>query len=190
MPRSGHGPLIVVSGPAHCGKSSLVKVFLRHVCAQGWRVAGIFAEGHWENNRRSGFTLVDLGDGRRTPLARRAEDGTATGLPYVFIPEGLAAGRRALTLPRCAGADLVVVDEVGALELGGRGWAERLAPLLTQVDAWHLWVVQSACLEAVCRHWHLSPVLVVDASRPDAADRMIAFIQQRHHDELPGGLGG
>lgn len=151
--------------------------FLRQVRVLGWQVAGVLAEGHWEKGRRSGFSLVDLGDGRRTRLADRAKHAGTAGLPYIFHAEGVAAGRRALALSRCAGADLVVVDEVGALELGGRGWAECLAPLLTQVDAWHLWVVQSARLEAVCRHWHLSPVLVVDASRAGGVDRMVAAIQ-------------
>jgi hypothetical protein len=69
-----HGPLIIVSGPAHCGKTSLVAGLLPRLARQGWRVAGILAEGHRRNNRRiSGWfspggwsPFVTNGDCRRT----------------------------------------------------------------------------------------------------------------------------
>lgn len=164
LPIPPHGPLIIVSGAAHCGKTSLVKHLVQRLRRQGRRLAGILAEGHWCGGQRSGFTLINLSDGRRTPLANLINDCRPQDFPYAFRPEGLAAGREALALPRCATAELLVIDEIGSLEIHGGGWAELLVPLLNQSCLLQLWVVQSRWLETVCHHWQLTPTRIIDAS--------------------------
>jgi nucleoside-triphosphatase THEP1 len=176
--RENHGPLIIVSGPAHCGKTTLVTLLVSHLRDQGRQLAGILAEGQWRDQRRSGFTLVDLADGRRTLLAERIADCGPHAFPYAFHAEGLAAGYLALGPRRCAGADLVVVDEVGSLELRGAGWARNLGLLLRQCRSLQLWVVQAARVEAVCRKWQLSPVRVIDASQPQALDNLLITVEE------------
>lgn len=172
-----HGPLILISGRPHSGKSYLVAELLQQLRPLGWRIAGILAEGHWQNDRRSGFTLVDLSDGRRTPLAARIVGDDSQNPPYVFHASGIAAGYRALATERCARADLLVVDEVGCLELQGGGWADRLAPLLARPEAVHIWVVQSAWLPAVCRTWRLSPLRIITAIQDGALDQLREILQ-------------
>jgi nucleoside-triphosphatase len=170
-----HGPLIIVSGPAHCGKTSLVAALLPRLAQQGRRVAGILAEGHWRDNRRSGFTLIDLCSGRRTPLAGLMVDAGPQDFPYELNPKGLTAGRRALSSEDCFDADLVVVDEIGSLEVNGGGWAECLPVLLKRSGLAHLWVVQSRWLESVCAKWGLSPCAIIDAADSRALDRLTAM---------------
>ncbi|MEZ4598726.1 MAG: nucleoside-triphosphatase [Syntrophotaleaceae bacterium] len=174
--RGDHGPLILISGPPHIGKSSLVAELVRQLRALGWRIAGILAEGHWQNDRRSAFTLIDLSDGKRTPLAVRTDPAGSGGFPYAFYPEGLAAGRLALSLSHCAGADILVVDEVGSLEIQGKGWADHLRPLL-ELPVIHLWVVQSARVAGVCRRWGISPLHVICADETDATARLLKILQ-------------
>jgi nucleoside-triphosphatase len=171
-----HGPLIIVSGSAHCGKTSLVAALLPRLVQQGWRVAGMLAEGHWRDDRRSGFTLIDLRNGQRTPLARLVVDAGPQDFPYEFNPDGLIAGRRALSLENCFDADLVVVDEIGSLEVNGGGWAGCLPALLRRSGPMHLWVVQSRWLESVCAKWGLLPDAIIDAADPDARHRLAAMM--------------
>ena len=168
----------MISGPAHSGKTSLVASLLQPLCLNGWHVSGILAEGHWRAGRRSGFTLIDLGTGRRTPLADRVDTAHSGAFPYVFDPQGLAAGRHALAAACCAHVDLVVVDEVGRLEIGGQGWSDLLAPLLCGAPRMHLWVVQSAWMEAVCRKWRLSPAHIVDASDRGARPHLLTLFEK------------
>ncbi len=181
-PIISHAPLIIVSGPAHSGKTTLVNHLVRYLRRQGLQLVGILAEGHWCGERRSGFTLIDLSNGRRTPLADLVDNCGPNEIPYAFRAEGLAAGRQALALPRCAGADLLVVDEVGSLEVHGGGWSELLDPLLTQSRLLQLWVVQSRRLVAVCHHWQLTPIRIIDASAPDALVNLITTVEQVFSD--------
>ncbi len=152
-----HRPVIIVSGAAYCGKTSLLAAVLPQLVRQGWKVAGILAEGHWRDNRHSGFTLIDLTDGRRTPLADSVVDGGSQAFPYIFNPQGLLAGRKALTSTDCLAADLVVIDEIGSLEVNGGGWAGCLPSLLRPSGPPLHWVVQSRWLEPVCTKWEIEP---------------------------------
>lgn len=168
-----HAPLFIISGAPHSGKTSLLMALLQRMTARGWRGAGIVTEGHWQNGQRSGFTLIDLRDGRRTPLAVRQSraEGEAV-VPYRFFAEGMAAGKRALAHVGPAAADVAVVDEVGQLELRGQGWAGCLDGLLALPVRAHLWVVKSSCVTAVCLRWRLRPCQVVEAGDPGAVDRL------------------
>jgi nucleoside-triphosphatase THEP1 len=93
-------------------------------------------------------------------------------------------------LSRCAGADLLVIDEVGSLELRGAGWADVLPPLLDRCRLPQLWVVQSAWLEAVCKKWQLHPIRVIDASTPHALDDLTASAQKLLADSSSPPLHG
>ena len=172
-----HAPVIIVSGTAHCGKTSLLAAVLPQLVRQGWNIAGILAEGHWRDNRRSGFTLIDLSNGRRTPLAKSVVDGGPHAFPYIFNPQGLIAGRQALTLTDCFAADLVVIDEIGSLEVNGGGWAGCLPALLRPSGPPLLWVVQSRWLELVCAKWEIAPEAIIDAADPAATGRLCGLLE-------------
>jgi len=172
-----HAPLFIITGASHSGKTSLLFALLERLAGRGWHAAGIVTEGHWQDGERSGFTLIDLQSGRRTPLAvRRPRDETGAVVPYRFYPEGLAAGKQALAHIHPATDGLAVVDEVGQLELRGQGWAQCLDRLLNLPVRAHLWVVKSSCVTAICRRWHLQPRQVVTAGNVQEEDRLIVSL--------------
>lgn len=98
--------------------------------AAGKQPGGICAVGLWENGLRSGFDLVDLSGGARSPLCRRGASGAVRAGEFGFFAAGLSAGEAALSRKGLAGAGVVFVDEVGFLELEGGGWAPALERLL------------------------------------------------------------
>ncbi len=151
---------------------------LNRVCslrAAGKSVAGIAAKGLWADGVRSGFDLTDLGSDITTPLCRRIPDGGLKyGIPFSFDRTGLEAGFRALSPDVCRNADMVVLDEVGVLELSGKGWAACLEPLLRTCGPNLVWVVQSALVIRVCQVWNLTPQAIISAKEPDALKRLEA----------------
>lgn len=174
--RTGRSSVIILTGECRSGKSTLLFALLRSLRRERFKVAGIIAEGLWENGMRSGFNLLDLQSGALTPLCRRVtEDGPRRTTPYVFFEEGMAAGERALSIRQCAGADLVIVDEIGPLEIRGEGWAPCLSPLLALERPLHLWVVRHTCLGEVRRIWGLDDAEVVDVKEAGAARLLKSF---------------
>jgi iron complex transport system ATP-binding protein len=116
-------PLLVITiltGPVGSGKTTFLERSLpslreRHPNLDGYLSLRVLADGE-----TAGYDLRDLRTAARTPLLRRRgdADGPRVG-PYVLLPRGLAAAGEIIR--RGDPADLLIVDEVGPLELAGGG---------------------------------------------------------------------
>jgi nucleoside-triphosphatase THEP1 len=113
-------PVIVLTGSPGSGKTTMLRKILRRLDDAGWSVAGLIQPGIFENGAKVGFLVKDLGTGEEAPLARRTSRETGSyGTAFEFDAEGLALARTALeSAPRDA---ILVVDELGPVELRGRG---------------------------------------------------------------------
>ena len=130
----------------------------RRVCPADWEVTKV------------GFEAVDGGSGERWPLARtdpstgpstssgrssghRPEiDGPRVG-PYSLDPAGLARALKVLERAISAGCDLLMVDEIGPLELEqGEGFAPILDLLPFEGPTHTLIVVRPALLDPLLLH--------------------------------------
>ncbi|NLO27124.1 MAG: hypothetical protein GX113_02930 [Actinobacteria bacterium] len=141
------GLIYVVTGEKGSGKSTVCARVARTVAKNDFVVAGLLTEriddGEWSASRR----VVDLRSGESRPLgseygecARRGRRavppaetrGMVTTDPLTpgwdFNAEAFAWADA--TLSQATPCDLLVVDELGPLELlGGRGWASALEVL-------------------------------------------------------------
>jgi nucleoside-triphosphatase THEP1 len=92
--------------------------------------------------------------------SRGAGTGEGAG-SFRFEAKGLRHGRRALCRAVLRRPAVVVVDEIGPLELSGRGWrraVDRLVPIYRRYRTRLLvLVVRERLVEAVRREWRLGP---------------------------------
>ncbi|RPH75463.1 MAG: DUF2478 domain-containing protein [Candidatus Rokuibacteriota bacterium] len=164
----------IITGPTGSGKTTLATAVVEQLRARGMRVAGVLAPGLLADGRRTGFDILNLATGERTPLAR---EGVAPGTHgtgpharwsrFAFSPEGLTLGRRAL-LADITGADVVVIDEVGPFELSGGGWADAL-DVLKGFDGVTILIVRESLVEQVRARWGSADTAVYTASAANAA---------------------
>jgi len=166
--------IIIVTSPQHTGKSSLIARYIECCRQHDVNVAGILAEGLWKNDQRSGFNLVDLTTGHRVPLAVRCARHGRAQISFEFFPEGIDAAHAALDAQCCTTADIIVVDEVGKLEIMGEGWAPLLPSLLNLTGKTHIWAVRESLVDAVAKRWMFTPHAVVDARSPEALSELTA----------------
>ncbi len=153
---------IIITGGRQSGKSTLAARLVQFLNSRGVTLSGILAIGLWQDNQRQGFDLVDLKTGVKCPLARRQTDSRGSTItPFQFFDKGIAAGARALDAERCRDTSVIMVDEVGKLELNGEGWAPFLDPLLSIRSAVHIWIVRENLVEKVSRRWKLEPVEII-----------------------------
>jgi len=112
--------VIVATGPPGSGKSTAVLSIADRARRAGWRVSGFVQPGRFEDGSKTGFSIHDLGDGSEVELARLVPRHEGQyGTRFVFSHRGFAAAKRALA--RVRRGDLLVVDELGPLELRGQG---------------------------------------------------------------------
>jgi nucleoside-triphosphatase len=125
--KDGHNKrLILVTGPPRTGKTTVLLKVASKLRIQGYRIGGMISEERREENSRVGFEIVDLASGRKGWLANiRQAAGPRLGKYRVNLEDldsiGTAAILRALN-----DADVVLVDEIGPMELCSESFIEAV----------------------------------------------------------------
>ncbi|MFH1011226.1 MAG: nucleoside-triphosphatase [bacterium] len=132
--------MILFVGPVGGGKTTVLAHLVSEWRQSGKDVRGLLAHRVMEDGCPIGYDMEVIGEKKRSVLARKEGIGIERTGPFVFFDEALARGRRALR--DAAKADIVVVDEVGPLELRGGGWASEVERLLSESEAVVIFVVR------------------------------------------------
>ena len=113
--------IFILTGPVHSGKTTLLRKLVRELKEQEYRLEGFLSEAVWEKEETVGYDLFDLKTERSIPFIRRTGEKEWQKIgPYFFIPQALAEAEKIIL--RSKEADILVVDEVGPLELSGKGF--------------------------------------------------------------------
>ena len=123
--------VFIISGSSGEGKTNLLKEIVSTLEKQNVKVRGIYAEGQWENNSRSGHTLVEIGGKQRVNLCSTtySKDWIKEERFY-FNPDAINTGISILENLLAENPQLIVVDEIGPFELQGKIWADTFRKLL------------------------------------------------------------
>ncbi len=171
--------LLVLTGPVHGGKTSLLTRLL-----PAWRARGLACRGFLSpaasDGAGDGYDLLEIGSGARRPYLRTRGEAAAERVgPFAFVPETL---ERARAILRTAPPDgLLVIDEVGPLELEGGGLGPALREALTARPGPALLVVRAGILDQVAARLLPEAPVVADVGDPGAG----AFLE-RHLFGAPG----
>jgi len=166
--------LLLLTGASGAGKTSLLQELVGILHQHEQKVAGVLCPGKMKNELRDSFEVLNIATGEQVPLGERIAADGAKG-KFALSDDGLTVAKSALNPKTCRIADVVIVDEVGPLELRGEGFHEALSPLLALPVA-HVWVVRPDLTEAVSRHWMVAEPMVVDANSENALDSILRFI--------------
>ena len=134
------------------------------------RVADHFdREEHRAHGLSSIYSAIELekNDGN-IGLNRRVSTPEHPKIPYTFFEKGMAVGMAAIQPDACRHAKVIVVDEVGKLEMKGHGWASALPQLMALKDPVHIWIVRDVLVDGVCGRWPFDrdDIIGVDDSHP------------------------
>lgn len=118
---------IVVTGEIGIGKTTVCRKVLEIVRSLGYTCGGIITGKAPDQS----IIIEDVQTGGKETLAstNNIYEGPHTG-KYFFNPAGIEFGIRAID--RGASADVLLVDEIGYLELGGGGFVKALELIRTE----------------------------------------------------------
>lgn len=161
----------VVTGPIGIGKTTVCRCVIRSAQALGYIVRGILTPALYdERGEKIGIAICDIASGAERVLARVSDDvqRRTVGM-YAFDQEALEWGQRILADAPSARCDLLMVDEVGPLELHrGGGFAVALDLVRENAVPRSLVVVRETLLEAYRQRLGGAPIA---AFRVTAANR-------------------
>jgi len=159
--------IIILAGPVHRGKTTLVQKSLSRWASRGFRFGGFLSIAVREGSGPVEYDFLDLKDGRRLPFLRRTGelDGERIG-PFHFVRQTLEIARSLIL--GSDPAEVLIVDEVGPLELAHAGLWPALREVIFKPERKTLLVAREEILEDLYRLLGTTMPLSVDVSDPNA----------------------
>ena len=156
-------PVIIVTADRGGGKTTFIKEMVSVLDEKKLSYAGFYAEGIWDNNQnRSEFTLTLLPSKESIKLC----DTNTTVWPlngrFRFNPDAIRKGDD--TIYNAPVKTLVIIDEVGVMELNGDVWAGSLTTILHRDQNPVIITVRRHFLDDVLSKWNLKNAIIFDAS--------------------------
>jgi nucleoside-triphosphatase len=138
--------IFILTGPVHSGKTTLLERVVHEFRKNKVKVDGFLSKALREGQEVTGYDLFDLREGEVVPLLRRTGEREWQRVgSYFFLPSGLDEAERIIL--RSKDADFSVVDEVGPLELSGKGFWPALKQVLFPPQTAYLIVVRDKIIE-------------------------------------------
>jgi len=139
--------LFILTGPLHSGKTTLLKNIVQVLENKNMRIDGFLSQAVNKNDDCIGYDLFDLKNKNTYPYMRKT--GKCQWIrygPYFLNPKGLKEAKKIIS--RKKDIDIFIVDEVGPLELSGKGLFPELEKLIREPVIPMLIVVQSRILKS------------------------------------------
>jgi nucleoside-triphosphatase THEP1 len=152
----------IITGPKGSGKTTFTKKLAGHLREKGIAVKGILSLKILDNSEITGYDILNIETGEKICFLRVSEARSAEKIgKFNICPEGLESGRKLLNSLISESNKLVIVDEVGLLELNNGGWADCIDGLLNSEN--HLlMVVRDDFVEKVKEKWNISEVITIN----------------------------
>lgn len=151
-----HHHIHVLSGPVQGGKTSFIAEKIPQLKERGLRVGGFLCPGTIAEGRRTDFKLMNIGTGKELPMGNEQElMGWTKFRRFYFNPKTFHEGTKWIMEAIREKADLLVIDEVGPMELEGSGWSDILDFLENKKDIIQLWIVRQEIVPDVLQRWHI-----------------------------------
>ena len=161
--------VFVLTGSVHSGKTTFLKGAAAFWDLAGFSVGGFLNDARFDMGRVMGYDLFDLRGGESVPFLRAegGPDWQRVG-GFSLVPGGVE--RAEGILARDIRADILVVDEVGPLELAGLG----------------IWPALSAALSAGAKCLCVVRMTILEEFRAKMGKRRIDVFRQGDPDVLEG----
>ncbi len=159
----------LVVGDREEGKTALLREKIREMTSQGLRLSGFVAEGiHSSDGKRRGYRIVNISTGESADFClEEGSEGWEKVGRFRIDPDGLAKGTEWMSPDNIHEADWLVIDELGPLELAGKGWAPLIERILREDPKPMIWTVRRQLAAKIAHKWNIGEVTIIDVGKPD-----------------------
>lgn len=158
--------IFIISGNKAQGKTTFVKKLIHHFSIQKLKIIGFYAKGYWEKNIRSGFDLIDPNSNKNITLCKHKPVAGWIRISYYwFNPAAIEWGTSVLLSAKNAADSLVIIDEIGMLEVKKLLWYKSLQILLFDANLPILLTVRKQFVDSIIASFNLKNVLTFDIEK-------------------------
>ncbi len=148
--------IFIISGAVGSGKTAKVLKIVEEFKREKISVGGLYCPRILNGGTTIGYDVVDIHSNESTGFLRISNDDALSKMGrYSILPQGLISGIYALGAHILDKDQLIVIDEVGNLELENHGWASQIDELLKDTTFHLLLTVRDNFTDRVIQKWNL-----------------------------------
>ncbi|MGD9344967.1 MAG: nucleoside-triphosphatase [Candidatus Aminicenantes bacterium] len=168
----------ILTGPVHSGKTTLCRRLANELKSKDISVDGFLSLAVEKKDESIGYDLFDIRKESSTPFIRKTgkKDWQRIG-SYVFIPETLDKAQKIILSSNPS--DLRIIDEIGPLELEGRGIWPALTKALRLISQDFLCVVRNTICDIWIEKLKDRPIKIFDMTEENLYPKM-----RQHFEEI------
>lgn len=153
------------------GKTTYAKKLIDLFRNKGTSVGGIISERVMMNSQTTGYDLVNIETGESVILLRQdGKCGSERIGRYTICKGGIERGNEILSSLASRKIQLIIIDEVGLLELQDEGWTKSINQLLAESSVNLLITVRTDYVDAVIKKWDIRNAVTFDVRKTDYTD--------------------
>lgn len=146
----------ILSGAIGEGKTTKAQKIISIFKDRKINVGGICSPRIMDEKETIGYDLVNIQINKREPFLRIEENKDYQKIgKYNILPDGLEFGLKAIRQSRTYETRVVIVDEVGRLELSDRGWATEIEQLTKQTGLILILAIRENFVESLMKKWNI-----------------------------------
>ncbi len=170
--------IIIITGDTQSGKTNFLSKIQRSLQEKTIVQAGFIADSLYEGEQIKGHILKDLSTGKSFRISYRVTKENAQKVGRFFLlNEGLEFGKNILQrIIHSNRKDVIIVDEVGRLELDGKGWSLEVKELLKDRSRPIILIVRGKYLDEFVEKFQVNSPYIFYPERDKVKDAVNAVI--------------
>lgn len=157
--------IFILTGEKEQGKTAAIQSMLKSFEQNNISVGGIYSPRVKENDITIGYDIVDIHNNKTEIFLREKGDKSLEQIgKFHIFKEGLATGKNALNLTNIMNKNIIVIDEVGKLELENNGWFHAINDLLHHAKHHIVLVVRNQFVKDIIDKWHIEKYSLYDVA--------------------------
>jgi nucleoside-triphosphatase THEP1 len=170
--------VFILAGIPGQGKTTFLRELVKTLIKQGIQVDGFLSEGIEENGIRSGFDLIDISSHERIEIARKIpKEGWLRQGHYYFDHNVFENSGERLIKKATDDTQLLVIDEIGPLEMNDGGWAPFIEKIIGSSRTPMFWVVRKSLAKRAAIKWNVGDVIIFELHQ-DKEEDIIKIIKE------------
>ena len=146
--------ILLLTGSRDSGKTSFLKRLVETLKSKGESVGGILSLAEMQGGIKKAYFAQDIGTGEIWPLV--SEEKFVEGFDYGRYSFSLEGYRKAgKVLENSLQSAILIVDEIGPVELLGRGFCDILKDILSRYTGNLILVVRESLVKEVIEFFRL-----------------------------------
>lgn len=161
-------PIFILTGRTNQGKTSFTRQLIEELQKEALTVRGFVTLGNTNDSSRNAYNIKDILSGKETALCSTQTDAQKPHYGRFYFEEsGIEKGCDTIAQTLTHPTDLLVIDELGPMEINDRGWAPAIEKVVENNACAQFWVVREKLVKPLMRKWNVGDVVVFRLEEDD-----------------------